>query len=365
MTNDDLFYYTGTAGLIDGDRLYTVDTETTYLLEFDLKDFSHRVLSYDALWDEDRIRMVMDIFKVGEELIFTMLFCSNVLIYNLKDGTHIEYGDGVQNFSGPQNVRSYMHDGRIYIFPERIGSQITVFDTEKKEFVDPITLPVDREARDVEFMHLNTSGSSIWFGAYDSSYIYTYNLDTHKYERFDVGNKYWLDGFFMTGQEMYLTLRGETALYRWSPADGLGDRYDITTMTLTKGHQWISDILSTENGLLCVSRYRDCGFIFDTESGRETAVIFPEGCRRIRNVRSTIFKCELRYGDDILIIPNTMNMMVRINPATARTTAINTRMHVDDIKKYCARRLAGVPETGAFDLEDFLIEECTDYYKEN
>ena len=312
MNADDKFFFSATAGYVDHDSLYTVDTEKTFFVKYDLNSMSYKILSYDALWNNGKARPVLDIFKIEQSFFFTMIFCDNVIEYDTTTGKAYEYGEDTQSYSRSQNLKSFLFGNLIWILPQKIGGDIRIFNYRKKCFEKNRRLNVRNALADRNFTNLIMENEMLWFCDHNSPFIYSYNLITDNEHRYDVGDGFRIDDFFYSGGKFFLTQIAETVIYEWNKDDGIFKRYPINCMSITKGHLWLSDLFFINNMIIGMSCWRDRLFIFDLQTDIETGLDFPKEYRRIGNTESSLFRCVIPHKDDLLILPSTMDGFIHI-----------------------------------------------------
>ncbi len=331
------YFLSCSAGVIDKGKLFVIDSIYKMLLEYNLVDFSYKVLSYNIIPSEYSNHKVVDIYKKQNKLYIILDgSMGNVVEYDLfsdKCKQYIYAYSAIPAF--PVDIwHSFFCIDKIYIFPLLIKNGFSVFNTNNNTFERKVELGSDigsSEEKDL-LGRLFFKDDSIYVFPMTRGSIYNMDLKANEIKLYQlptirIENIGYYNGSF------YISSFADNIISEWDSKYGVTGHYNcegisrIPNLTVR-----IFAIYVDKNAILCLPRVGNCLSYINKISREEKLLDLSKYCKRVRIDHNIYFRRGIIVGDRILLLPNEVGNFLWVDMTTGEIESIQSELRTEDIE---------------------------------
>lgn len=361
---NDYEYLDCYAGSIEEGKLYVVSVLFGIVLEYDLKDFSYKVLAKIDLQDSLQLVRVNSIEKINHFLYMTLWNSWNVFEYDIESKRMEVYGNNLEYIDGEELVvKSYMYQDRIWLFPYDLRQKIKIFHVMTKEFTVSISVEAILKQKGYEIkngslicIEIFQEKNKCFLAVYDSPYILEVDLETEKCNIYEVKHNAKIEMMTCANGQYWLSYRDSKIIERWSPADGILETYEPQKICIQDEWKYRHMIAYKEKVIIVPSQDKSIWMI-DKRTRQETVLEYSEDILRVHNKERWMFYGFVEYNDKIILLPFSMTHFIVIDPENQRMESYSGKFDADIINEYYIKpRLPAsiLLENDIFELSKYL-----------
>lgn len=374
---NDYKYLDCYAADIEGDKLYVVSVLFGIVLEYDLRDFSYKILTQINLPDSSQMVRVNSIIKSKHFLYITLWNSWNIFEYDIESEKLEVYGNDFEYIDGNELVvKSYLYQDRIWIFPYNVDQKIRIFHIKTKEFEVNLSVKEILNQRGYRIPKSSFICLDIFqekckciLAIYNSSYLIEINLETEKYNIYEVKPNARIEIMSYIDGQYWLSYIDNKNIKRWSPEDEILEMYEPAKNYIQKERRY-RYIFSYKEKVIIVPTYDKTICIIDKKTRKETILEYSKDIQRVHNRDRWMFYGFIEYFDKILLLPFSMTHFIVIDLQNERLESYQSKFGTDVIYEYWIKpRLTELLllENDIFEFSeylDFISEHNTDIKKQ-
>ena len=342
MFKDRREYVTCYTGAIKGNKLYVVHEGLDLLMEYDLRDYSYKVLA-NINPDEDKRRTRVRGIAILENVIYIAFECSwDILEYHMDTGKIRVNGMKKNCIEDMYAVEcTYICQNEIWMFPCCINEKIRVFNTKTRIFslkksIGEYLKENGYYVEETCFGDYATSGNGIVYTiTYESHFIIAIDMKSNKYKVFDMGEDKKIARIIYDGNGYWLSFSDSGMIVKWSPVNGIEKQYMINDVLIDERGLPIHYMYDGKESLFIILSYMQRIILLNKMSGKITYIDYPDDYKRINtNIRRYQFYEELIYKNYIIALPFSVNKLLQYNIESGEIKFFETKLCKEDIEKY-------------------------------
>jgi hypothetical protein len=359
------------------------------LLEYDLHDYSYRVLTQIPSIGGNPHRGIraIGLIKV-EDSIFITLMCSwNIWEYDIGEDRLAMYGDDIGYKASDVVIgASFLCGNEIWAIPYSLSDPLIIFNIKTKTFsrhtflADYLRSQPTSAGRQLlihyksETNILAETNSQAWITLDNSPYIVSVDFTKKEAKAYIVDKNETVHNVTTQGDSVWAALNNSKSFVRWLPDTGIAEKYTIDDLTLTN-KQGLNFVVAYKDKIYAVPLRDNNIYVVDINAKRSYPLEYSDGFSRIFNHKRTYFFGYLAYGDKLLLFPNSVNKLIEIDMANSRIREIECRFRKEDVFRHYIEpclSFGAVWEKSYFDVADFAetikghtAEKATSMISEN
>ncbi len=357
MDKNRLEYITCYTGTIENDKLYLVHEGLGLLIQYDLYDYSYKILTKIELEKEKQPVRVRGI-AILKNVIYMTFECNwNVLEYHMDTG-EISLNENMCVEDAYAVERTFIHKNDIWMFPCYLNEAIRVFDIKNKtydlkksigEYLKENGYYIEKTC----FGDYASSGNGIVYAiSYESHYIISINMQLNTYEVFDIGEEKKIARIVYDGKGYWLSFSNNGMIARWNPMHGIEKQYMVNDIEVDERGLPIHYVYESKYSLVIIPSYMQKIIVMNKVSKKFTYIEYPYDYKRINaNTRRYQFYEEFLYKNYIIALPFSVNKLLKFNIDSGDTEFIEIKLNKTDIENYMLQQ----------ELKDRVITEMYGY----
>lgn len=338
---NDYEYLDCYAGDIEDDKLYVVSVLFGIVLEYDLKNFSYKVLTQINLPDSSQLVRVNSIVKIKNLFYMTLWNSWNVFKFDIESKQLEVYGNDFEYIDGEELVvKSCMYQDKIWLFPYDIRQKIRIFHIKTKEFTVSISVEeiLGKKGYGIKkenFICLDIfhEKNKCFLAVYNSPYILEVNLETENCNVYTVKHNAKIEMIFYADGQYWFSYIDSKIIEKWSPAGGILEVYEPQKMYTQD--KWKYRYVFEYGEKIVVIPTQDKGiYIIDKQTRQETVLKYSEDNQKVHNEERWMFYGFAKYNDKIILLPFSMTHFNVIDLENERLESYSGKFGADIINEY-------------------------------
>lgn len=330
-----MWYFSCYTGLIEGNRLYAVNINVGLLFEYDLEDFSYKILAKIQFPNRNKPVRVWEIVKIENVFYFILEDTYNVWKYNLDTDKLTIIKNEAYNSSESTlfiNNAAFRKNDMIYLMPYYDKETISIFDCKREKFKGEIQFTNSKNA-DKELLYLGIRKESVWIAIFNSSYLVEVNLQSGKEKFYIIEEKHNILGASLCGND-FLLLLTETGLVKWNPEDQIISKYALSISNIEEQKIVFHNAFETDTSMIIVPDYEPCIWIIDKATGNKNDIIYPDGFKKIHpNPERCLFMKVINNSEELILLPFSANMFIRLDLKQNKMYSAGCALCWEDIRE--------------------------------
>ena len=356
---NEIKYLSCYTGIIEDNKLYTVNMYLGILLEYDLKNFSYQVLTRIPLRDRAQLVRVIKMIKIGSVFYFIFENTRIVWMYDMssKESDMIENGEDVAD-RYLVNSDAYRWKDCIFLTPERHSETIGVFNWRTNKFDEDIPLGhFSDSSGKVRITKIGIMDRKIWYTFFGAPVLIGIDVESR-------GEKHWIidpsknilavslsEGYF------WILLSG-AELIKWNPEEGIIKKYVLDSLRINEEKPVFRHLYETDTYVYIVPYYAQCIWKIDKSTEEVFSIKYPSELKRVHpNFERCLFFEVLKDGDNLFLLPFAVNVLVQLDMNDGRMTYHECSFNRQEIWKYYCQDILGknaLSEDEIIDLSFFV-----------
>lgn len=345
MKKDRKEFLTCFTGAISNNKLYVVHEILGTLMEYDLSDFSYRILAkIDLKVPQKRIE-IKGMVIVEDVIYFTLLNSWNVIEYHLKTNQFKINGEDTQYIEGKRAIEAmYLYKNKLWLMPYYAGEKVRIFDLETKQYrIQQIVGSCldENEKRTTEKNYVDyelSQDGMIYAIIYNSKYLVAINMSSEKYTLQNLGDTRKFSGINYDGKNYWIS-DYTNKIIKWNPKDGVLEEHFINALNRDEKREQIRLIYEKNDEICIIPTYTPYMIILNKKSREIVLKKYHDNIGRIhQNENRYFFYSGLVYKDKIILLPLSSNKLVILSKDFEIAQVIDNRLNKLDIEKYILKK---------------------------
>lgn len=361
---DDYKYLDCYTGDIENGKLYVVSVLFGIVLEYDLKDFSYKVLTQINLPDPFQMVRVNSIVKEEHFLYMTLFNSWNVFVYDIRNRQMKVYGNNFEYIDGKNLIqKSYLYHDKIWLFPYDISQKIRIFYLETKEFEINVSVEeiLDQKGYQVQkgsliSLDVVQEKNKCILAVYNSPYIIEMNLETERFDIYEIKSNAHIEVMSYVDGQYWFSYTDNRIIERWSLADGILETYESDNKNVQEAWKY-RFVFPYKEKIIIASLQDKIVYIIDKKSRQKKVLEYSKEIQKVHNRERWMFQGFIEYNDKIILLPYSLTDFIVIDLQNERLESYSGKFGADVINKYWIKpRLPEWPllENAVFDFSKYL-----------
>lgn len=354
---DYLQYLSCCAGVIDGDRLYTVDEDLGVLVEYDLKDLSYCILA--KIGDNTQPVIVDKLFKINNIIFLILQNTYNIWMYDLitQKLSVIGADEADLPYERELNDIAYQWKDCFYIMPGRRGHKIKVFNWKTYKFVGEIQLEDNCEKKDRVPINIGIREGKIWYTIFNTSNLIEIDIETGEKKIWVIDEKEHILAASFGEKGIWLFL-SSNILVKWNPKEMITETYNMQNSAIDMEKLVFRNVFEIGEMVYIVPNFSSCMWVIDKTTRKKRDIEYPVGFKRVPpKLKRDLFVTVLINGGQLILLPYAVNMLIQVDLKSEKIVSWECKFSKRDLWEYYIQKVmmtTGIQENEVFNISDYI-----------
>lgn len=328
-------------GVVEGDKFYTVDAVYGLLLEYNMKDYSHRILmQMDCISADKGHYFVKKIIKVKEVFYFFMGNSRDIISWSLSNHEFRVFENRTQDeLRYKLTENAFFSKDKIWICPAYSDQPFRCFDIISKKVTEYASIEEHMLEQGItldghHFIFTLVENDKLWVVIYYSPYIMSYDMIKNRWDCYSFNEFGKVSNICFDGNDLWICFMYKQVFISWTPERGITDTYEILDINFDKGDPFMH-IYGAQDYIYVIPTYDNDIYIVQRKTKKVYNTGFFQNYKRI-NTRAfmPLFYTCLRDGSRLVLLPYSVDIIVVIDLEVGHLQYIDAGMDQNDKKFY-------------------------------
>ncbi len=330
-------------GAVEEDKIYTVDITYGWLIEYNTRDYTHRILTKMSCMHIKRGGYyIRKIIKVGDMLYFFLGNSRDIISWSLSQQVFKIYGNEYkfdQQFQWVSNA--FLVKDKIWICPAYSNQPLRCFDVNTQKiseysFIEEQLSLTGIILKESQFVFASLENKILWFAIYNTPYVVSYNVERDRWNCYSFYEFGKVSNLSYDGNDLWIYFMDRRIFISWRPERGVLDIYEVSDMKLdmSKGDPY-SYIYGFQNNIFVIPTYDNDIYIVNRKTKKEYLTNFVLNYERIYTWPYVpLFYACIPRENRLILLPYSVNVIVEINMEDGQIQCIESKFDYGDLW-YC------------------------------
>lgn len=352
------------SGLINEDKIYAVDTIYGLLMEYDIKNFSHRAVTQITCMDIRKgIYRIKQTIKAGNKFYFLLENSRDIIMWSQQNQSFQIYGSE-HKYDEQRNVVSnaFLIKNNIWICPGYSNLPLRCFDiitAEIKEYpsVEYQMTKNGIKIEDIRFLFGAVDKETLWFAVYNTPHIASYDINHNKWKFYSFNEFGLVSNICFDGKDLWISFMQNNIFINWNAEEESAEVFKIPTgeLDMSKGDPF-NYIYGFKNYIYVLPTYDNNIYIVNRKTKEVYATDFFKNYKHT-DIRPYIplFGACLKYEKQLIVLPYSIDCVIVIDMETKQIQYIDSKISQQDKNFYIDYLPKGhITENNRILLKDYI-----------
>lgn len=353
------------AGVVEGDKIYTVDSIYGLFLEYSMKDYSHRILTHIDCLDVSKGQYIINkIIKVRDVFYFFLVNCHDFISWSLSDYKfHIFESHQKKDQRYHLVSNAFFWEGKIWICPAYSDQSFRCFDTVTEKMTEYASIEKRICNHGIrfeggQFIYASIENDRLWFAIYNTPYIASYNMKKDEWRFYSLADFGKVFNICFDGNDLWICFMDQNIFLSWEPERGVKEIFQISDseLSMDKGDPF-KYIYGDQNYVYAIPTYDNNIYAVHRVTKKIDSTDFLHNYNRT-DIRPYVplFHVCIRVGKQLILLPYAIDKIVVINMETGKLQYIDSLISQIDQAVYldyvCKQK--SIQESDELTLKEYI-----------